>query len=163
MNDRATTATFTTEWKILVAGGYSSFMALTGRPLRSVARMWSRTAFMHTNRALHTATLLPNGKVLVAGGRDSTLTAIPNAELYDVGLLFNSAWQPQIDTVGPLNLNNSLTLTGSKFRGVSQASTANGTQNSPSDCPVVPLTSLGNEQTLFLHQLANKLVHLTAG
>ena len=38
------------------------------------------TGSMATARCLHTATLLPNGKVLVAGGVDGVLSS---AELYD--------------------------------------------------------------------------------
>src|SRR5205823_3466977 len=40
---------------------------------------WTNTGAMNTNRIGHTATLLPNGKVLVAGG--SALAA--SAEIYD--------------------------------------------------------------------------------
>jgi len=38
---------------------------------------------MTTARAVHTATLLPNGKVLVAGGIDASGHAVSSAELYD--------------------------------------------------------------------------------
>jgi hypothetical protein len=38
---------------------------------------------MNVKRARHTATLLPNGKVLVAGGVGSTASPVPTAELYD--------------------------------------------------------------------------------
>ena len=41
---------------------------------------WTVTGSLNTGRSSHTATLLPNGKVLVAGGFDSAFTS---AELYD--------------------------------------------------------------------------------
>ena len=41
------------------------------------------TGSLNTARYLHTATLLPNGMVLVAGGLDSNLNALDSAELYD--------------------------------------------------------------------------------
>jgi hypothetical protein len=47
-------------------------------------------------------------------------------------------------------LGNSLSLIGSQFRGVSQASGGNGAQNSPSDCPVVQLRSIANDRVLSL-------------
>jgi hypothetical protein len=93
--------------------------------------------------------LLPNGKVLVAGGYNGGY--LPNAELYDVGLEFNSAWQPQIATfTSPLAANGCLTLTGSRFRGLSEGSAGNGSQDSATDYPVVQLRRLDNEQTVFL-------------
>ncbi len=42
---------------------------------------WTATGNLGTARKNHTATLLPNGKVLVAGGNNST--ALSSAELYD--------------------------------------------------------------------------------
>ena len=44
---------------------------------------WTLTGSLNTARYLHTATLLPNGMVLVAGGLDSGLNALDSAELYD--------------------------------------------------------------------------------
>jgi hypothetical protein len=41
-------------------------------------------------------------------------------------------------------------MKGSKFRGASEASGGNSSQNSASDCPVVQLRSIESEQILFL-------------
>ena len=47
------------------------------------ARKAPSVLFMTTARYMHTATLLPNGKVLIAGGRSSGGQAVSSAELYD--------------------------------------------------------------------------------
>src|SRR5882724_896681 len=44
---------------------------------------WTVTDSLNTARFLHTATLLANGMVLVAGGLDNTFNATSSAELYD--------------------------------------------------------------------------------
>ena len=44
---------------------------------------WIPTGNLGTARAFHTATLLTNGKVLVAGGIGSSVTVLSSAELYD--------------------------------------------------------------------------------
>ncbi|HXL93007.1 MAG TPA: kelch repeat-containing protein, partial [Streptosporangiaceae bacterium] len=47
---------------------------------------WSATSAPHADRSQQTATLLPDGKVLVAGGVDNsaaTFKALPSAELYN--------------------------------------------------------------------------------
>jgi len=50
----------------------------------SAVGVWTLTASMNTARASHTATLLPNGKVLVAGGAPAYAGgAIASAEIYD--------------------------------------------------------------------------------
>jgi hypothetical protein len=54
---------------------------------------WSDTGSLGTARDLHTATLLPSGKVLVAGGEGGgSGGALRSAELYDQGLGFDSNW-----------------------------------------------------------------------
>jgi N-acetylneuraminic acid mutarotase len=45
--------------------------------------LWSTAASLGTGREEHTATLLPNGKVLVAGGTDGRGKVLASAELYD--------------------------------------------------------------------------------
>src|SRR5207237_978861 len=60
------------------------------------AASWVTNSPMATARRLHTATLLLNGKVLVAGGR-STTAHLSGAELYDPA---TGAWTP---TSNPLN------------------------------------------------------------
>ncbi|HEX3966365.1 MAG TPA: hypothetical protein VHW70_00230, partial [Edaphobacter sp.] len=44
---------------------------------------WVVTGNLHTARDIHTATLLPNGLVLVAGGLDTRSVETATAELYD--------------------------------------------------------------------------------
>src|ERR1043166_906738 len=44
---------------------------------------WTPTGSMATDRYAHTATLLPSGKVLVAGGYSLNVGALRSAELYD--------------------------------------------------------------------------------
>ena len=66
----------------------SPTLSATHTPTPSVAAAigkWSQTGSMGTSRAEYTATLLPNGKVLVGGGvADSNETvALSSAELYD--------------------------------------------------------------------------------
>ena len=44
---------------------------------------WTTTGSMSTERSHHTATLLPNGKVLVTGGSSNSFSRLNSAELYD--------------------------------------------------------------------------------
>ena len=113
--------------------------------------LWSTTGGMIAVRYDHTATLLPTGKVLVACGLGSS-GILSSAELYDPGLGFDPSWQPLLTTVSPPILRNRsvLTASGSRFKGISEASGGNGAQNSSSNYPLVQLLSLANEQTIFL-------------
>jgi large repetitive protein len=77
------TATFLPNGKVLVAGGYTggnNGVDLASSELYDPASgTWTATGSLATARSLHTATLLPNGKVLVVGGYG----ALASAELYD--------------------------------------------------------------------------------
>jgi N-acetylneuraminic acid mutarotase len=84
------TATLLPDGRVLVAGGDNE--DVLGGSLASVSAelydprtgTWTATGSMHTPRECHTATLLPDGKVLVAGGGDSECQGpLTSAELYD--------------------------------------------------------------------------------
>jgi hypothetical protein len=80
-------ATLLPNGKVLVAGGTAD--PFNGPLLRSASLFdpatngWTDTAPMATARVGATATLLPNGKVLVAGGSDGRGNLFATAELYD--------------------------------------------------------------------------------
>lgn len=86
------TATLLTNGKVLVAGGWAT---LAGWPVWSSAELYdpstasfALTGSMATARYAHTATLLPNGMVLIAGGSsvinsNSSNLGLASAELYD--------------------------------------------------------------------------------
>ena len=80
------TAALLPNGKVLVAGGYDGSTTLSSAELfdpaaNGGAGAWSATWPMAAARDLHTATLLPNGKVLVAGGYDGS-TTLSSAELF---------------------------------------------------------------------------------
>jgi hypothetical protein len=84
------TATLLGNGYVLVAGGSSAYPTLT--PVTSAelynptGKSFSSTDSMSDARVGHTATLLPNGKVLVAGGNNGT-GDLNSADLYTYGLL----------------------------------------------------------------------------
>src|SRR6185369_4235188 len=77
---------------------------------------------------------------------------LSSSELYNLGLGFDTNWRPLLTAISPSTLRDgtALTASGSRFKGMSEASGGNGTQNSSSNYPLVQLLSLVNEQTLFL-------------
>ena len=81
------TATLLPSGKVLVAGGAVDDSLLWLGPVETAelydpaTGVWTRTGSLHTARYGHTATLLRNGKVLVAGG--FSYTDPYSAELYD--------------------------------------------------------------------------------
>ncbi len=80
------TATLLLNGKVIVAGGYGGHPvdgALASAELYDPASgIWTVTGSLASGRYYHTATLLPNGKVLVAGGSNYP-DYFASAELYD--------------------------------------------------------------------------------
>jgi N-acetylneuraminic acid mutarotase len=85
------TATLLPNGKVLVAGGIKFLGRFLDRALSSTelydpaTGKWTDGGALSTERMNHTATLLPNGKVLVAGGSiyDGNICTLTTAELYD--------------------------------------------------------------------------------
>ncbi len=147
------TATLLPNGKVLVTGGEGTGTGAAAHLASAelydpTTGLWTTTTPMTTNRLGGTATLLGNGKVLATGGDGAFITS---AEIFDAGLGFSASWQPQIATfTSPLSTGGSLVLGGSLFRGISEASGGNGSQDSPGDIPVVQLRSIDGGVTSFL-------------
>jgi hypothetical protein len=83
------TATLLPSGKVLAVGGcyvpglYGYDTNYHGETYDPVSSTWSSSDVMTYTTGGHTATLLPNGTVLIAGGRLGTAGSIPSAEIYD--------------------------------------------------------------------------------
>ena len=110
------TATLLPDGRVLIAGGYASTPYDPPGSLASAevydpsTGSFTRTGEMATGRDGHTATLLANGKVLMAGGTDprKPFGDLPSAELYDptTGTFTATAARPrEAVSVPPVGLN----------------------------------------------------------
>ncbi len=134
------TATLLRDGRVLVAGGHrseptashpASESGLAVYPaLRSTAiydpstNRWLNAAFMTRGRYAQTATLLPNGDVLLVGGVDGGLP-VPTAELYDPAA---DRWSPAANMAAPrightatLLRNGTVLVVGNAQAGTSHA------------------------------------------
>jgi hypothetical protein len=88
------TATLLPSGRVLVAGGFDgdpNFGYLSSAEVYDPAsNSWSSAANMSSGRSNHTATLLPDGQVLVTGGSSRGLL-LTSAEFYDEG---SNTWSP---------------------------------------------------------------------
>jgi hypothetical protein len=88
----AHTATLLPSGKVLVAGGENvnqggfSVLLSSAELYDPATGRFSFTGSMVTGRELHSATLMSNGKVLIAGGEDAKGYALTRAEIYDPAL-----------------------------------------------------------------------------
>ena len=76
---------------VLFSGGLILAIAglgksVTGTIARPASGSWTETGDLATARDIHTATLLSDGKVLVAGGGGNGGSVLASAELYDPGI-----------------------------------------------------------------------------
>jgi len=102
------TATLLPNGRVLVAGGTDFFVTANSTPPTDPTRasaeiydpatgIWTPTGSMSLPRSVHTATLLPSGKVLVAGGVSYFDSLFPTtAELYDPA---RGRWSPTLPLV----------------------------------------------------------------
>ena len=68
----------------LVVAGFVACVLVVSSAIPALAQgTWTKTGSLNTARNSHTGSLLTNGQVLVAGGRDSAGNTLTSAELYD--------------------------------------------------------------------------------
>ena len=169
------TATLLPNGKALIVGGYTiqssggSGSAINNvdvvelyDPGKGTAVPFSGTTNITFPRDGHTATLLPNGRVLIVGGRAQVTAAngntvevlVSQVELYDVGLDALPAVAPAITNVVWNGSGNPACVSGIRFQGGGEAASGNS-NSSNANYPVVQLMRLDNEQTYFLSPDAN--------
>jgi hypothetical protein len=84
------TATLLASGDVLVTGGYSQGASNSVEMYDAATGTWSTMAGMIIGRALHSATALPDGRVIVAGGNVGNLPS-NLTELYDP---VSNTWSP---------------------------------------------------------------------
>ncbi|HEX2569156.1 MAG TPA: kelch repeat-containing protein [Polyangia bacterium] len=87
----AHTTTSLPDGRVLIAGGVSQPFVDYARPVTAAAELFdprtgqvTRTGDLGKARALHTATLLDDGRVLIAGGEQEGTASLDAIEVYDV-------------------------------------------------------------------------------
>jgi WD40 repeat protein len=148
------TATLLPNGKVMAAGGFDAGV-FGGGTLDSVeiydptTKFWTYLGGAISPRYFHAAVVFPSGKALIIGGAIGS-SPFQGEALYDGGLGFNAAWQPQITSAtSPLSLNGTLAISGFGFRGIAEGSCGNS-QDSATDYPLLQLLSVESERTVFL-------------
>ena len=78
------TATLLQSGKVLAVGGANGFSGVGSAELLIPGpNTWTYTGALAQSRSLHTATLQPNGKVIIAGGAAPDGTILASVEVYD--------------------------------------------------------------------------------
>jgi hypothetical protein len=85
MKAPAAPGTYTSDWRMLREGVCWIGETLTKQVAVELTGTFTATGSMNDRREMHTATLLPNGKVLITGGQNTSVTSsvLQSAELYD--------------------------------------------------------------------------------
>jgi N-acetylneuraminic acid mutarotase len=133
------TATLLQNGKVLLVGGQNAkanFLVSSGPQALGSAELYdptngtfTATGSLITPRAYHTATLLQNGQVLIAGGADQNGNALSLAEIYDPTTgSFSGAPDimnaPRVDPTATLLTDGRVLLTGGLGGGTAPVATA---------------------------------------
>lgn len=135
---------------VLICGGWTGSISIQSCESYDQTTGFWTLSFMPSAHDSFTLTQLPDGRALAAAGDlNGTLTGV--SAVGDPGLGFNTAWRPQITSaVSPFYPTDGLSLSGSGFQGISEASGGVGHASSATDYPLVRLQSLGNNHSTWL-------------
>ncbi len=153
------TATVLPDGRVLMIGGFNENGRLATAEVYDATfdgtwqlhdhNPFPETGDMATARESHTATLLPDGSVLVAGGIGPGGTNLNSAEVFSLSRAPN-ATRPVISSAPATTfLPAAITISGTGLRANWEASSGTG-QGSPSDLPLLRLQRVDNGQILFL-------------
>lgn len=168
------TATLLPDGRVLVAGGFGGTSVGSGanaQPVVDTAEIydpatnqWTRTGSLNIRRALHTAERLPDGRVLVAGGRtcDQPPVATCNFQFVtNTAEIFNPAtgqWTLTGSMSGPRHTTGSVVLLDGRvlvpagFQGVNAPSNGGDVYNPATGTwsPIAPLNVARSRQGAML-------------
>jgi hypothetical protein len=134
--------------QVLVSGGNNSAQPPRDTFYDPATGTWSIHYGNRLQGYYRTATLLPGGQVMVAGGVFGSY--LNDTELIDAGLGFAGAWRPVVSSLTTTLLPQSeVVLGGSGFLGLSEAS-GGATDNSATNYPLVQLRRLDNDLVVWL-------------
>jgi hypothetical protein len=144
------TATLLPSGKVLLADGSTIDYAgaeytMTAELFDPSNQTFTLLPLMNSVRFGHTATVLPDGRVLIAAGTTGS-TATATAEIFDEGLGFSDGRRPAVSTA--MLSSGAVTVTGIGFRGDSEGS-GGSFSSSATNYPLLQLTRIDNEQTFF--------------
>src|SRR5262249_37704336 len=102
-----------------------------------------------TARYRNSLTLLPNGKVLAAGGNTTGGATTATAELFDEGQGYPDYLRPNLTSVaGAATPSATITITGSNLGGVGECASG-GCASSARNYPLVRLMREGSDQIVY--------------
>ncbi len=154
---------------MLVAGGSSGPNSNTAELYNPLVGTWSTTGTLVAGRYLHTATLLQNGKVLVAGGIGSDFsTVLASAELYDpaTGMWTNTGAMSTArrDHTATLLPNGNVLVVGGLHAGTTDSTLASAELYNPATGSWLATGSMHTTRTAHTATLLpNGKVLVTAG
>ncbi|GEM_PF-461504 len=155
------TSTLLPDGRVLIIGGLNENGRLTTAEVYDPAMDMSLPVADHDTansstllaaRQSHTATLLPDGTVLITGGISTGGTKLKSAEFFRLArsaTVFGTP-QPSVTSAPAASyLPAALTFSGTGFRGDSEASSGGG-NNSAADVPLLRLQRADNDQMIFV-------------
>jgi len=153
---KAHTATLLTNGAVLMTGGSTGagyagaelYDPAAGNLVPPQGSFVASAGSLGTPRSGHTASLLTNGKVLIAGGTNGP--TLNSTELFDLGIFNGDARRPIVSTISPTaGQPLKLILAGSGFQSDTEGS-GGGTNSSATNYPLFRLQRVDNDLATYV-------------